>query len=261
MSVLTLTSAGGSPGVTSTALGLALSWPRDCLLVDANRDPDQAVLAGFLGGADPGGLGLPALALAHREGRSLDPEVVRASLPLPTDSAIRRAFLPGFAHPAGAELFTPVWPALLESLHASSRIGMDVVVDAGRIGRSGLPAALVQRSDLLLVCCRTSLRALACLRLYLPRLLDATHEVATRVGLLLVGDGRPYGAGEIAAQFQTPVMATIVHDPAAASVLSDGAAPARRFADSSYRRSIVAATSRLSADLDAHLRFVRGGVA
>jgi hypothetical protein len=230
-------------------------------LADANRDPDQAILAGFLGGADPGGLGLPALALAHREGRSLDTEILHASLPLPTDPAIRRAFLPGFAHPAGSELFTPVWPALLESFHASSRAGMDVIVDAGRIGRAGLPGVLVQRSDALLVCCRTSLRALACLRLYLPRLIDAAHEARTRVGLLLVGDGRPYTAGEITAQFHTPVVATVVHDPVAAGVLSDGAPPPRRFAESAYRRSIVAAASRISADLDAHYRYVSGGVA
>ena len=34
MAVITLTSATGAPGVTTAALGLALTWPRDVLLVD-----------------------------------------------------------------------------------------------------------------------------------------------------------------------------------------------------------------------------------
>ena len=36
MAVIALTSASGSPGVTTTALGLALLWPRPVLLVEAD---------------------------------------------------------------------------------------------------------------------------------------------------------------------------------------------------------------------------------
>ncbi|WP_028707745.1 hypothetical protein [Propionicicella superfundia] len=246
MSVLVLTSAGGSPGVTTTAVGLTLEWPRDALLADCNRDPDQAVLAGYLAGADPSGRGLPALALVHREGRSLDSEILRATMPL-TSAPPYRSLLPGFVHPAGSDLFAPVWPALLDAFQATSAAGTDVIVDGGRIGRTGLPDVLVTRADALVVCCRTSLRSLAGLRLYLPPLQDAAREAGTRVGLLLVGDGQPYGAAEIAAQFQTPIVATVAHDPVAAGVFSEGHPAPRRFAESPYRRSIVAAASRLSA--------------
>ena len=44
MAVLVLCSPVGSPGATTTALGLALGWPRDVLLADCDRDPSQAVL-------------------------------------------------------------------------------------------------------------------------------------------------------------------------------------------------------------------------
>ena len=36
MAVIVLASASGSPGVTTTALGLALLWPRPVVLVDAD---------------------------------------------------------------------------------------------------------------------------------------------------------------------------------------------------------------------------------
>ena len=36
MAVIALASASGSPGVTTTALGLALLWPRPVLLVEAD---------------------------------------------------------------------------------------------------------------------------------------------------------------------------------------------------------------------------------
>ena len=39
MAIIVLTSVGASPGVTTTALGLALQWPRECLLVDADPHP------------------------------------------------------------------------------------------------------------------------------------------------------------------------------------------------------------------------------
>ena len=36
MAIVCLTSASGSPGVTTTAVGMAFSWPRPVLLVEAD---------------------------------------------------------------------------------------------------------------------------------------------------------------------------------------------------------------------------------
>ena len=43
MAVYALTSAAGSPGVTTTALGLALEWPNQVLLVDADPVGGSAI--------------------------------------------------------------------------------------------------------------------------------------------------------------------------------------------------------------------------
>ena len=73
MAVIVLASAGHAPGVTTTALGLALAWPREVLLVDADRTPTQAVLAGYLRGERPGQHGLGRLLQAVRERPAKNP--------------------------------------------------------------------------------------------------------------------------------------------------------------------------------------------
>lgn len=45
MAVITVTSANGAPGVTTTALALALAWPRPCLLVEADVAGGSSILA------------------------------------------------------------------------------------------------------------------------------------------------------------------------------------------------------------------------
>ena len=72
MALITLTSASGSPGVTTTAVGLALSWPRPVLLVEADPTGGSAIAAGYLrGGAAPSD-SLIDLAFAHRDGALLE---------------------------------------------------------------------------------------------------------------------------------------------------------------------------------------------
>lgn len=224
MGMLVLASAAGAPGVTTTALGLTLAWPRPALLADVDRDPSQAVLAGYLGGVDPQRRGLVGLAQAHREGRPLD--VLAECLPLPP--AHQQAFLPGFANPGQVELFTPVWPALAHALSGLAAGARDVVVDAGRLGAAGLPLPLVRSADVVAVVTGSSLRSLAAIRGHLPALVEAAGEHGAAVGLVIVGEGRPYTAREASAQFGLPVLANLPWDPAHAATLSDGAPRAKR---------------------------------
>ena len=211
MAVVLLCSASGAPGVTVTALGLTLTWPRDVLLVDADRSPSQAVLAGYLRGASGHDLGLPGLLQAHRERRPLQDAVDAQSIPLPeppgpkgTADGPARRFLPGFVHPGTVDVFTSVWRDLGLALRAARH---DTIVDAGRVGHRGLPSDLVDAADVIGVVARTSLVALAALRLQLPTLLDQVS--ADRVGLILVGAGRPYRSKEVAEQFGVGVLAEI----------------------------------------------------
>ena len=48
MAVIALASASGSPGVTTTALGLALLWPRPVLLVEADPTGGSGLAGGLL---------------------------------------------------------------------------------------------------------------------------------------------------------------------------------------------------------------------
>lgn len=242
MPIIVLASAAGAPGVTTTALGLARCWPGDTLLVDADRQPTQAVLAGFLNGAPATGRGLTGLARAHRERRAIAEEIRLHCVPLGEQVEERRLFLPGFSHPGSPALFGPVWPDLMHALAQLRDAGVTVVVDAGRIGE-GLPAPMVAEADAVLVITRTSLRALAGVRLHLPHLQQRIDSLATgtQLGLTLIGDGEPYGAKEITRQFGIPVWASVANHPRAARVWSEGRSEGRGFAHSALVRSIRAA--------------------
>lgn len=236
MAVILLTSATGAPGVTTTSLGLALSWPRHVLLADCDREPAQAVQAGYLRGMDHGGRGLMTLAHLHREGNPLAPELWRQTLPLTEDGDIQRRYLPGFTSPGASRLFEHVWPALGEAFEVLDPQGVDVLVDAGRLSTSGLPLGLLSAADAVLLTVRSSLRSLAGARIHLHTLTDqlaALPRQAT-LGLVIVGPGRPYSAGEIAAQFALPAWAEVPWDPKPAEVLSDGAPEPRRFFEGSF---------------------------
>lgn len=239
MAMVLLTSAAGSPGVTTTAVGLARCWPGDTLLVDADRQPTQAILAGFLNGTPAVGRGLTGLARVHRERRSVAGELPLHCVPLGEDPTHRRIHLPGFSHPGSPALFGPIWPELTDALTALRTGGTNVIVDAGRLG-DGLPAPLLTSADVVLVVTRTSLRALAGVRLYLPQLQQRIEALAvgTQVGLVLVGEGRPYTAKEISRQFGIAVWGSIAHQPRAARVWSDGAAPFGRFEHSALARTV-----------------------
>lgn len=248
MALIACCSASGSPGVTTTALGLALNWPRDALLVDADRDPSQAVAAGFLSGVELGGRGLPHVALAHRDRRPLIDELWNQTMPLAEGSPSRR-FLPGFASAGAAYSFDQAWSAVATALRGLGRAGTDVIVDAGRIGR-GLPAGLAGEADVLIVCVRSDLRSLAALRLALPVAAAQAMEGRSELGLVVLGPGRPYSVREVQAQFGVRIWGELPHEPRQAAVLSDGQPSPRGFGSG----ALVRAFRRTAGQLDEAIR-------
>ena len=251
MSLVVACSLTGAPGVTTTVLGLALAWPGDVVMADCDRDPGQVVEAGYLRGLNLGGRGLAPLARAHRERRSIADEMQSQLVPLRDHPTYSRRFLPGFTHPASATVFGPVWPELLAALGTMSATGTDVVVDAGRIGRDGLPPALLTEADLVLVVLRSNLRSLAAARLHLPALREqlATLSGSAELALAVVGPGMPYSDAEISTHFALPVAAALTLHPAHASVLTDGVPEPRGFTDGALMRSYRAAAASLSSRL------------
>lgn len=87
MAVIALCSASGSPGVTTTSLGLALLWPRPVLLVEADPTGGSGILAGYFRGIRAYDQGLVELALSSSEVADLLPRTTQPSVPPPPASS------------------------------------------------------------------------------------------------------------------------------------------------------------------------------
>lgn len=258
MAVLVLASASGAPGTTTTGLGLALTWPRDVVLVDADRNPAQAILAGLLQGTIAGHRGLAGVMQAHREHRDLVDAFLHNQLPLPElhppvstmqnrIRPIQRHVVPGLTHPGAVELFDPVWRELMPLMRTAS---VDSIWDVGRIGVHGLPQAIADVADRVFVVVRSSLVALAGLRLYLPVLTEQIE--AARLGLIVVGPGRPYSSTEIATQFGISVAAELPWEPKSAAELSDGIDFSAMWIESKLGKAYLSTAFKLADTIDRH---------
>lgn len=256
-----LTSAGGSPGVTTLAVGLALTWPRPVLLADCDPGAHQAILAGYLGGRSANGKGLLRVAEAHRDRRPLREVVLDQTLPLSVAEDSRRLFLPGFTRPGSATHFGPVWEDLTEAFDRLDDVDIDVIIDGGRIGSAGLPAALLERSALTSIVLNSSLRSIMSARVHLPTLRNHPRFSSTdrgHLGLIVVGEGLPYRSSEITRALEVPVITNIAHDRQAAAHLSDGQPRHRRFDSSPLIRSIRDTSTQLSSRLRQSAEVVSG---
>ncbi len=213
-----LTSAGGSPGVTTAALALALTWPAGAGLIVAECDPSGGdVLAGVLAGHVPAGRGL----MAHAIEVGRDPRAAAASLAsqlVPLDEASTRMVLPGLTDPHQATGLAQAWPAVASTLTAQS---CDVLADCGRLDAGpGQPAAVLSAARAVVLVLRPSLRQVWAARPrveLLSRLLSGTQRLA----LLLTGPGT-HSAREVAGALGLPVVGSLPDDPRTAAVLSDG---------------------------------------
>lgn len=250
MALIVLTSASGSPGVTTSALGLALSWPRPCLLVEADPTGGSGILAGYFHGDVAHIGGLIDLAMAHREG-ALAEAIPLATMAIP-DTSVQ--LLPGIRGHAQARSLIGLWEPLAGALQALERNGQDVIVDAGRLGLTGCPEPLIYGADLSLLVTRSTLPALSGARSWAQTLRGEFEQMgaASALGVLLVGEGEPYGAREVAKVLQVPVTASLALDEDGAAVFSRGAGPPRRFESSQLLRGLRAAASAIQYVVDAN---------
>ncbi len=252
MALVVLASASGSPGVTTTALGLAQVWHRPVLLVDADPVGGSALLAGYFQGTVVDDDAMVTLVMAQRDGR-LAEALPRTLLTIP-DTTV--AILPGPKSHAQARSLTDLWPGLAFELRALEQNGQDVIVDVGRLGMVHSASALIAAADLALLVTRSSLPALAAARQWAVDLTAGAADGtgAAAVAALLIGPGRPYAASEVGRVLSTPVLESIAWDPSAARVFSEGERPVQgrwnRRDDlvRSYRAAAAAISARISAD-------------
>lgn len=252
MAVIALCSAQGSPGVTTTALGLAFAWPRHVLVMDADPTGSSAVMAGWLRGRVAQTAGL--IDLAFTTGSLLD--MIEAQT-MALDGVGRVGFLPGPQSNAQALACRDLWSPLRAALADQDTRGRDVIIDAGQLGIPGSPQPLLDGADLTLLVTRTHLPAVAGARAWAE---TVRREAPWRnPGLLLVGPGQPYTARNMGKVLGLPVIATVADDPATAAVYHRGEQPPRysgwrwprrRFETSHLVRSLRSAATAISTHLN-----------
>ncbi|WP_244929239.1 hypothetical protein [Nocardioides sp. W7] len=233
MAVICLTSASGSPGVTTTAVGLAFCWPRPVLLLEADPTGGSGVLAGFLRGTTPYEVGLVELALSPLGVAEALRDVVR-----PLSPSV--SLVAGTRSHAQAAALREVWEPLSVALGELEANGQDVIIDAGRLGLAGSPQPLLEAADLTLLLTRATLPAISAARSWA----ESVRQPGTgwrHPGLLLIGEGQPYRATEVSKVLGMPVVTDLPDDPAAAAVYHRGASAPRHFETGPYLRGLRAA--------------------
>lgn len=238
MAVIALTSASGSPGVTTTAVGLALLWPRPVILVEADPTGGSGLLAGYFRGTRPYTTGLIELALS--------PEPVADALPsavIPIDGT-SVSFVAGTRSHAQAGALQDLWEPLAEAFAGLDENGQDVIVDVGRRGLVGSPELLLNRADLSLLVARTNLPSLVAARSWTAGWRHDAQPMR-HVGLLTVGEGQPYSSREVTDVLGLPVVASVHDDPVAAAVFHRGAEPGRAFESGGLVRSLRSAIAAI----------------
>ena len=233
MSLVGLCSAHGSPGVTTTVLALAATWPEDrrCLLVEA--DPFGGVIGARYGLGDTPGLS--SLAAVARKG--LDEEAVWSHVQhLPGG-------VPVLVGPASADEAHAVLRDVAGALAGwcVTQTDVDVIVDCGRIAPASPTVELLAKADAVLVLTRP----------FADQLRPAAHRLVAleasgaAASLLLVGDS-PYGPDEVAATLKADVGGVIAWDPRTAAVLTGTRGAVRDLRRSPLVRSAATLAERLA---------------
>lgn len=245
MSIYALTSISGAPGVTTTAIAWARLSKRPTLIVEADPTGGSPIVAGVWSGQQPHTTSI--LELANRNLAGFVDFLHERTLPLP--GTTDRRLLPGIPAPEHARPMASVWRPLAAALRTiSSEGGMDVVIDAGRVGAADAPWTLMETADALLVLTDTTLPALNAAVIGVTSMRARLEQTGTPDRLALVPitgrdrgpDIRPYGAREINAVTQpTRVITEIPHDAARAAVYSSALTPTRGHGTSGYTRAIT----------------------
>ncbi|MBO2465040.1 hypothetical protein [Actinomadura violacea] len=241
MTLYCVVSAGGSPGVTTTALGLAVTWPTKVLLAEC--DPmGRGILPGFMADrlSESAGPGLLGLAMTAETGTRARLPLDDYVLPVPGEGTVE--LLHGVRDPRHGVRLGTLWGRLAEAL--TLREG-DVVADLGRIGGRDTPTELLATADTLVMVLKPTLRQVDAARARIDALKDLRGGRGT-IGLCLISHG-PHRAAEVERVLGTPVLAELPYSPDDASVLSDGAPARRTFKTSLLLRSLRCMGRRLRA--------------
>jgi hypothetical protein len=222
MALISVMSAKGAPGATTTSMLLANLWPAPSILVDA--DPlggDVALrLPGEHGPLNPD-QGLMSLLPAARRG--LEPQTVVAHAQTALGGQQVLAGLPG---PEQAVAAAPLWPSLAQ---AFARVpGIDVFADVGQVSSRASHLAMLENAAALLCVYRPTAWSAVHTRRRLESLEEQLRDRRVRVGIACVAP--PGGAPDVAAATQAITSGlswvtdygVVAHDPATVVIYEGG---------------------------------------
>src|SRR5690606_32792146 len=118
-------------------------------------------------------------------------------------------------------------------------------------GLEGFGMKLVTQADQALLTTRTNLPALVAASSWAPTLREAFTKAGglESLGVLVVGEKRPYANSEVTKVLGRPVAASLAWDPESAAVFSDGAARSRKFSTAPLSKSFRAAIQSIQSNI------------
>ena len=264
MATTLMLSLSGSPGVTTTAVGLTEAWDRNVVLIEADTSKSSSVLPGYLLGQVPWpGKNLVNLAVAWGQHGQITHHDLWAQLhPLnPGDGQeATKQLLPGLKEPRQQVNLGRVWPDLAQAAQRLDSAGTDVLIDAGQWQPGDQREALLQAADLVILIARPTLPdAFAALN-RLEELRDVLKSVGHAGHLRLVTVQTLHSgqsSDDFARTLQLPLMAQLPEDPESAAVWSYGAPPALRH----HKKPLPKALGHLVTSIQAATRDTRALVA
>lgn len=260
MSILTLASFGTSPGVTTTAVAMTMSWPRPVLLVEADVAKPSAVLSGWLQGSLPADSGLMGVAQSSFQRVVSEQDIWDYAVELAPrqDDVPARWLLPAIAQPRAARGMRSLWPDLLAALRLISAQDVDVIIDAGRAEEAYGRDPLWSDSDHLAVLLRSDLTSVAALRPYLPSLAQARMErgAADTTSLVVIEDrAQKLPSKDISTVLDAPVRGRLPYSPEAAAHFGGGAGSQAR--TRAYTRAVSALNAAVGDALRTRQELIR----
>ena len=243
--IISVIAGKGSPGASASALSLTLTWPRPVLLIEADPAGGSLVL-GYAAGADVGGRGLTGVRVAAR--RSGMVEAIWANVVTLDEN---RWLLPGAGTTRQTEAID--YPAIAVAL---ADLGVDVIVDAGRIPAPVRHDALSVAADLVLVAMRSTLPAVHAAQTVAAvagEILGTSTQRASSaedwvLRSVIVGAGRPYSERDIRAAMAdiAPVAGMLAWDAASAGAPVDALPAPRQIASTPLMRSAAKLATSLA---------------
>lgn len=256
MSTVAMASFGTSPGLTTTAVALALHWPAPVMLAEVDVSKPTSVVTGFMQGSMGSAGGLMGVVQSSLQHSVTTQDLWDFAIPLHPTPAQAPAggtswLLAGLPTPAAARAMESFWGELLEALGRLEAEGIDALLDVGRADDLHGRTELLTGVDHLLLAVRSDLTSIAALNAHLPAILSAREAAGApgTVSLVVIEDpAHRIPDREISKFLNLGVSGRIPHAPQAAAWYCGGLAGTTR-----ARRSYDAAVKALAASVQTHL--------